>query len=158
VIAVALVAALVARSADDEAAPVFAGESAGVVTPGAGPSGQPPSAEPLPTTDEPSTLRSGDGPDEDAYVAVAREFVKAARSGHCAKARQLTDDIFDTAISDANLCKGFTRRAMNDDDLDDYAINFFGNYGAAVEFDGGRTYVSLVAASAGPLVEVLIAY
>jgi hypothetical protein len=107
---------------------------------------------------EPRTLPTDDGPTEGAYVAVAASVVRAARRGDCEGARALTNDIFDTAVSDANLCRGLARRALRNDDLRTYAITFFGNYGAAVEFDEGHTYLSLVAAEDGPLVEVLIAY
>jgi hypothetical protein len=144
---------------DDSGPPLF--NTSGIPTFAAPTTGQrgsgPVSTATVPSPD-PTALPTGDGPTEEDYVAVASKVVRAARRGDCPAARALTDDIFDTAVSDANLCQGFARRALREDDLRDYAITFFGNYGAAVEFDEGRTYLSLVATADGPLVEVLIAY
>jgi hypothetical protein len=155
----ALIVALVAS--DDDVVSPFAGETGGAPSlgiPSPGAAGSDPGQPTSPPAPDPSALPTDKGPSESDYVEVARTFVKAARAGNCARARQLTDDLFNTVIADANLCEGQTRRALRNDDLADYAINFFGSYGAAVQFDRGRTYVSLVAAADRPLVQVLIAY
>jgi hypothetical protein len=160
-VAVAVIVAFGARSDDGIPPPPFAEASPGLPTvPTSSPRAQPADSvtPPTPSTAEPSALPTAGGPSEAGYVSVARRLVKAARTGDCAAARRLTDDLFKASVADGNLCARPTRRALRDDDLDDYAITYFGNFGAAVQFDEGRTYVSLVAGEDGPLVQVLIAY
>lgn len=114
----------------------------------------------LPTdlTDLPSLPTEG-GPSESQYLEVATAFVAAARDGDCDKARGYANDAFNASVSDENLCEGTTREALEDDDVDDYDIEFFGTYGALVTFDDGQTNVSLVSQPDGdPQVQYFIAF
>jgi hypothetical protein len=160
-VAVAVIVAFAAGSDDASSSSPYAEASPGLPT-DAAPTAEAPPGDAVtpspPSPAEPSALPTEGGPSEAAYVSVASRFVRAARTGDCAAARRLTDDLFKASVADGNLCEGPTRRALRDDDLSDYAITYFATFGAAVQFDEGRTYVSLVATEDGPLVQVLIAY
>lgn len=109
-------------------------------------------------TEFPSLPTNG-GPSENAYVDIASAAVAAIRAGDCGGARRYLTDTYSEAASNASLCRGFQLDALQDDDLGKHDILFFGTYGAAVEFDGGRTFVSLVAQTSGPpQIDALIAY
>jgi hypothetical protein len=118
----------------------------------------------LPTDELPSDLTdlpelpTEGGPSEEQYVDVATSFVVAARDGDCDAARKYANQSFNSSVSDANLCEGITRSALQDDDFDDYEIEFFGTYGALVTFDDGQTNVSLVSGSGDPTVQFFIAF